>query len=325
MVQRTTGACARAEGLATLGRVAEALHVLQQAAAIGDADALFALGLWRLRGDRIPRKLSESREFFRRAAAAGNAEAATIFTAFLANGTGGAPLWQGALRLLQARASTEPAARRQLEILSAMGLEADGSPKAVPNPRHLSTSPHVQLFPALFSPAECAYLVEMAEPLMQPAVIVHPQTGAQMRNPVRTSDSAAFPLTEENPAIHALNRRIAAASGTDVLQGEPLQVLRYRPGQEYKPHSDALPGESNQRVATMLVYLSDNYEGGETHFLANDVRVRGRVGDGLLFRNVDADGLPDKRASHAGLPVTNGSKLIASRWIRAKPLQLEPG
>jgi prolyl 4-hydroxylase len=73
-----------------------------------------------------------------------------------------------------------------------------------------------------------------------------------------------FTLPLENPAVHALNQRIAAASGTGAAQGEPLQVLRYRPGGEYKPHFDAIPGVRQSAVLTMIVWLNEDYEGGET-------------------------------------------------------------
>ena len=59
-----------------------------------------------------------------------------------------------------------------------------------------------------------------------------------VQNPVRTSDAMVFPWIAESPAVHALNRRIAAATGTIPAQGEPLQVLRYRRGQQYRPHLD---------------------------------------------------------------------------------------
>jgi prolyl 4-hydroxylase len=96
-------------------------------------------------------------------------------------------------------------------------------------------------------------------------------------------------------------------------------VLRYREGGEYRPHFDAIDGLANQRILTMIVWLNDGYEGGETIFLHNSLRVKGGIGDALLFRNARADGTRDPRSCHAGLPVTRGEKLIASRWIRAGP------
>ena len=98
-------------------------------------------------------------------------------------------------------------------------------------------------------------------------------------------------------------------------------MLRYRPGQEYKPHFDHIPGFANQRVMTMLVWLNEDYDGGETLFMMTGRKLRGRIGDALLFRNSKADGRRDDSAAHAGLAVTSGEKLIASRWIRQHPFE----
>jgi prolyl 4-hydroxylase len=128
----------------------------------------------------------------------------------------------------------------------------------------------------------------------------------------------SFPWIDESPAIHAINQRLATVSDTPVANGEPLQILRYSPGQEYRAHHDALPHTDNQRILTMLVYLNDGFEGGETKFLKTGLSVKGDIGDALLFRNADKQGRPDPNALHAGLPVRAGQKLIASRWIHEK-------
>jgi prolyl 4-hydroxylase len=154
--------------------------------------------------------------------------------------------------------------------------------------------------------------------------VVDPATGRMVPNPVRSSDAAIFGVYAEDLVVNALNRRIAAASGTRPEQGEPLQLLRYRPGGEYKPHLDALPAEPNQRILTMLVYLSDDHEGGETSFPHTGLTFRGRIGDALLFGNAGADGRPDPLSLHAGLPVTKGAKYLASRWIRAEKFTYPP-
>jgi prolyl 4-hydroxylase len=304
------------------GRAREAVTKLQGLADQGDAEALFILATWFLSGDILRRDLPRSRDLFRRAAEAGHEEAPAVYRAFVANGTGGTAEWKRAVDLLEGAAGVDPQAARQLALIRAMALTRKGDPERVPPAQPLSSAPDVRLFPTLLSPAECDFVVSCAEPMMQPSLVVDPRTGGQIPNPIRTSDGASFPLVLENPAIHALNRRLAAASGTVVSQGEPLQVLRYRPGQQYRAHSDAISGADNQRVLTFLVWLNDDYEGGETAFLETGLEVKGRKGDGLLFRNAAPDGRADPLARHAGLPVTRGSKLLASRWIRARPIDL---
>ena len=250
--------------LGAQGRAPEGLLLLNTAAARGDASALLELAIWRLTGQYVPRDLSASRDLFRRAAKGGDPDAAPIYNAFVANGTGAPTDWPGAMKLLHNRSKTDRDAARELQLIADMDLDEAGDPNAAPSGEILSAAPFVTLFRQLLTPAECRFLVDAAAPLLQPALTIHPETGQQIRNVIRTSDAAAFALVHERPAIHALNRRIAKASGIPVTHGEPLQVLRYRPGQEYKPHNDALPGTDNQRIFTMLVYLNDDYAGGET-------------------------------------------------------------
>jgi prolyl 4-hydroxylase len=97
--------------------------------------------------------------------------------------------------------------------------------------------------------------------------------------------------------------------------------LRYCVGQEYRQHHDAIPNADNQRSLTLLIYLNEDFEGGETIFPKVGLRFRGRLGEALLFRNV-ASGQPDPLAVHIGMPVTAGIKYLASRWIRERPLKL---
>ena len=308
-------AVAAAEQLVAAGRAPEAVLLLNRAGSTGDGDALFTLALWRLGGQLMPRDLAQARDLFRRAGEAGRADAAKIYGNFLANGTGGPSDWPAAMARLKTLAKRDPASRAELAIIERMALTPEGDPQSVPEPEPLSNSPYVARLPGVFTAAECDYLAEAAEPMLEPSVVVDERSGRHIPHPIRTSDGVAFAWVIENPAVHALNRRIAAASGTRVAQGEPLQVLRYRPGQQYRNHLDAVPGLDNHRILTMLVYLNDGYQGGETQFVRTGLAVKGRKGDGLLFRNTLPDGRADPMSEHAGLPVTSGTKTIASRWI----------
>jgi prolyl 4-hydroxylase len=263
-----------------------------------------------------------ARALFRRGAAAGERRAAIVYSNMVASGAGGTRDWAGALRLLGDLARNGRRSAAELALIDAMRLDGEGDPADLPEPEMLSKVPHVVRFRALFTAPECAYLMDAAAPMLAPSVVIDAETGAQRPDPVRSCDTAGFTLPLENLAIHALNRRLAAASGTVPEQGEPLQVLRYRPGGEYRGHVDAIPGFRNQRAMTVLVWLNDGFGGGETVFPAARLTLRGAPGDAIAFRNVDGEGRPDPASAHAGLPVTEGEKWLASRWIRARPFDL---
>jgi prolyl 4-hydroxylase len=317
-------AMAQVEALLGARRFAEAAQHLAAAAGAGDAAALHALAMWRIAGDIVRRDLPQARALMARAADAGSRDAAVLSATFEANGLGGGADWPKAMALLAGLARTVPAAARQLRLIAAMDLDLAGDPQRLPEPQRLSNSPWAEAVPGFLSHEECLYLLQAAQPLFQPSLVVDPASGRMVPHPIRVSEAAMFGVVHEDPVIAAINRRIAALSGTAPANGEPLQILRYRPGGEYRAHMDALPAEANQRVYTLLVYLSDGYEGGETHFLRTGLSYRGRAGDALLFRNVTEDGQADPMSQHAGLPVTRGLKQIASRWIRARPFVFPP-
>ncbi|HET9427245.1 MAG TPA: 2OG-Fe(II) oxygenase [Allosphingosinicella sp.] len=305
--------------LAAEGRSTEALACLQQHAAQGDAEALFVRGLWQIEGKLLARHLKQARDDLKASADRGNRDAARILAGLLASGAGGVPDWASAVEVLRHWADTDPVAERQRTLIKAMDLGTAGNPRRLPESVRLSDAPETVRFPGLLSAGECDFLRDVAGQRFRPALIFHEAKRQFVKDPIRDSDTASFPLVFEWPVVHALNRRIAAATGTDVAQGEPLQILRYAPGQQYKPHLDAIAGLANQRVLTVIVWLNDDYAGGETHFLESGLSVRGAKGDALMFRNALPDGRPDPASRHAGLPVTDGEKLIASRWIRQRP------
>jgi hypothetical protein len=71
-----------------------------------------------------------------------------------------------------------------------------------------------------------------------------------------------------------------------------------------------------ERVVTFLVYLNDDFGGGETDFPALGMHHKGASGEGLFFVNALASGGPDTRMRHAGRPPSSGEKWIVSQFIR---------
>lgn len=309
----------RAQALLAKGDRARAVAVGEAGAEHNDADAMFMVAIWRLIGDPLPRDLPAARRLLAKAREWGHPDAAMMEVALTANGTGAPADWTAARALLEQAAPRDEMAARHLALVQAMDLLANGMPRTVPVGDPLSRTPRIAIYRNAFTLEECAHLVQAIADIVAPSVVVDPATGRQVQHPIRNSDGAVIGPTRESLAVTAINHRIAAMTGIAANQGEPLQVLRYAPGQQYRLHSDALPGATNQRIATAIIYLNEGFTGGETAFPDLGIRVVPRAGDMLVFDNVLPDGRPDPRMRHAGLPVTQGVKWIATRWIRAHP------
>lgn len=280
----------------------------------GDADAQHKASELTLRGQAGPLDLAAAHRWMARAAYQGHAEARRAVAYYTAAGLGCPADPASAREQLEALASSDRFVAVQLAFLSHVS-----GPGRLANAKRrvLSVDPQIEVVASLFTAAECRYLQLLADPWLEPAMI-YAATGEGMRDPHRDSDNMVIAPMTEDLVVQSVNQTIAAASGTDNRWGEPLHILRYRPGQQYRPHHDAhafAPLEK-RRIATALLYLNDAYEGGETYFPELDITVRGQVGDLLIFHNLDSGGMPDMRMIHAGLPITSGEKWLATRWIR---------
>lgn len=302
-----------------------AAALLDRAAQAGDAQACLALAQWLVAGAPIARDLPRARDLLRRGAGLAHPQCALMEMAFLANGSGGPADWAGALALLRGFAAHDAYGARLLAMVERMDLDEAGAPRALPQAQPLDGGPRAFTLPGLLDEEECTHLCRIAQASLQPAHIIDAASGRKVPHPVRDSAAATLGPPQEDLVVRALLVRIAAASATPVAHGEPLNVLRYAPGQQYRAHLDTLPPPHSQRVRTVIVYLNEDYEGGETRFEPGGPAVRGRTGDALVFDNVLPDGRVDPAARHAGLPVRAGEKWVATRWIRARPFSAWTG
>ena len=195
-----------------------------------------------------------------------------------------------------------------------------------PKAKILRKDPYIATFPGFCTEDETDYVVAMAARHVTPSQVVDPISGKHIEDPYRTSSDMRFWHTFQDLVIFCINLRIAKATGEPLSHQEMLGVLRYEPGQQYKPHGDYLLPDmqgrnpevdrSGQRIKTFLIYLNDDYIGGETEFVNIDLKARGAKGEGLVFHNVASDGVPDPKTIHAGRPVTGGVKWLTTMWIR---------
>lgn len=253
------------------------------------------------------------------AADGGDARAAALLATVEAMGVAGPQSWEkAAARLRQAADLGSESARGQLALL---GGGHDAPPK-----RSLSDAPRIRVIEGFASAEECDWVMARAHGRLGPAMVLDQRTGLEATHPDRSNKAIELDVPAMDVVIQMLRQRIATATNLPLPVFEPAQIMHYSVGEEFRPHYDFLTDETEgwaaqlrrygQRIATFLLYLNDDYEGGETDFPAAGISHRGRKGDALFFANIDPSGQPDRKTLHAGKPPTRGEKWILSQWIR---------
>ena len=184
-------------------------------------------------------------------------------------------------------------------------------------------NPRVIVFGGLLSDAECDELIEQARQRLARSETVQTATGGSEVNEARTSEGMFFGRAE-TPLCARLEARFSALLDWPVENGEGLQILRYGPGAEYKPHYDyfdpALAGtpsilkRGGQRVASLVCYLNTPASGGATVFPDVQLDVAPIKGNAEFF-SYDRPH-PMTRTLHGGAPVIEGEKWVATKWLR---------
>ena len=68
-----------------------------------------------------------------------------------------------------------------------------------------------------------------------------------------------------------------------------------------------------------MIYLNNPVAGGGTGFPRIGLEIAPVKGNAVLFSYLLPDGTLDERTLHAGLPVIEGEKWIATKWLRERP------
>ncbi|KAM3238866.1 putative prolyl 4-hydroxylase 10 [Capsicum annuum] len=203
----------------------------------------------------------------------------------------------------------------------------------------ISWEPRAVVYHNFLSKEECEYLINLGKPHMKKSTVVDSATGKSTDSRVRTS-SGTFLHRGQDKVVKTIEKRIADFTFIPVEHGEGLQILHYEVGQKYEPHYDYFSDEFNtvnggQRIATVLMYLSDVEEGGETVFPAakgnfsevpwwnelsecgkGGLSVKPKMGDALLFWSMRPDATLDPSSLHGGCPVIKGNKWSSTKWMR---------
>ncbi|XP_028762380.1 prolyl 4-hydroxylase 1-like [Neltuma alba] len=202
-------------------------------------------------------------------------------------------------------------------------------------PEVLSWSPRIILLRNFLSMEECEYLKELGYPHLEHTQVVNRTTGKHYISNMRTS-SGMFLSSEDrrHPMVQAIEKRISIYAQVPVENGEDIQILRYEKNQFQKRHPDYFTDPINlknggQRIATMLMYISDDAEGGETYFpmggsgecncggkIVKGLSVKPIKGNAVLFWSMELSGEVDPNSIHEACEVLSGTKWAAVKWMR---------
>jgi hypothetical protein len=324
------------------GRHGEAINELAIATHRGDVEAMTELGKRLILGDRAPQMPKDGAQLLLEAVKAGNAEAALRLANLVALGAHIDQSWTGAISLLVVAAERGSAsAQGQLNTLAGrpagesapsegwrgLAHKLDlGAWLAPCEGKTLCESPLVRSFAEFVPEQACGWLIERARGRLKRALIYNPEQGGDVADEMRTNTAAGFDLIDADLVQIAIQYRMAAAVGLPVHNMEGPTVLHYDIGEQITNHTDFLNpkipnyadevAKRGERIITFLVYLNDDYGGGETDFHLLSIRHKGRRREGLFFTNALPNGRPDTRMVHAGMPPTSGEKWIISQFIR---------
>ena len=168
---------------------------------------------------------------------------------------------------------------------------------------------------------QCRIIISIGEPEMKKAEVL-----GEDQNDFRIADTMFF-----DPNLKALKRIrevIAKQTGIPVENQEAVSIIRYTAGGIFQAHHDCFSPSADyfekameqggQRVKTCLIYLNENFEGGQTEFPNMNYRVTPKTGKLIYWDNIDRDGNIIPESLHAGLSVVSGVKYLLSIWIREK-------
>ncbi|MET3497578.1 2OG-Fe(II) oxygenase [Variovorax boronicumulans] len=174
---------------------------------------------------------------------------------------------------------------------------------------------------------ECKALIDMARPRLTPSTLVDPASGRDVVSDRRASWGMFFRLCE-NDLVARLDRRLSMLMNLPLENGEGLQLLYYPSGAGSEPHHDYLAptnaanresiARSGQRVSTLVTYLNDVPEGGQTVFPQLGLAVSPVRGNACYFEYGDDNGRVDTRSLHASAAVARGEKWVMTKWMRQR-------
>ncbi len=189
--------------------------------------------------------------------------------------------------------------------------------KAYPELKKIHSSPDIYTVKDFLNQDECERIIRKAQLNIKPCLVKNEDTGAVGVDPSRTSTNANIPRRE----VPSITRKILELGNCMEEQLETFQVLNYKKGQEFKPHTDGFDGpttacgfQDSGRIATMFCYLNDVPSGGTTMFTKVGLDIEPKRGMAVVHFPMSLDLVEDEMTEHQG-SVAMDEKWILTTWI----------
>jgi prolyl 4-hydroxylase len=185
----------------------------------------------------------------------------------------------------------------------------------------------VKEYENLFTPEECKLMIEIGieNGMKESDVLTYgKEKDTEVNNSYRKSKQTWIPDSK-----HHLFEKFATVSeeltGIPKNHQEMTQVAMYDPQGKFNEHFDAcvyedksycdrINNNAGQRRSTLLLYLNDEFEEGETEFVNIGLKIKPKTGSAILFWNVDEKETLIQKSKHRGCVVKSGNKWIATKW-----------
>lgn len=187
-------------------------------------------------------------------------------------------------------------------------------------------TPKIYYYHNLLTDGEVDELLVIAREKLKRAEVVNFSSGTILTANYRISRNAWF-SGWHHKIVTKIMKRVGKVTNLNMYYTEPLQIGNYGIGGNYESHWDHATPPNNytifgnygwgNRLATVLLYLSDVEVGGNTVFVESGpgVSVSAKKGSAVVWFNLKRNGEGDFMTRHAGCPVLLGEKWVANLWI----------
>ena len=183
----------------------------------------------------------------------------------------------------------------------------------------LSQEPCVKVFKNILDRDSCKKIIRETSKNLSPSSVTD---GKKFKTSKLRTSSSIF-ISNNSEELKKLQNKICNLNDWKTDKTENFQYVKYEENEKYDAHYDAFDISETknlalkyQRIITNIIYLNDNFEGGETYFPMLNIDVKPEIGKVLTFENC----IPNSQylnpfSLHQSKPIKKGQKYILTLWL----------